>query len=370
MGDLFANDEAIGQVRPPTDNLFLAAFPDRETAGRLLELANVLKSEHGLQGRPLLPERFHVTLHHLGIFSGIPQHVVDAASRAASSLVSTPAFDVYFDRVVSFRARDQKPLVLVGEDGVAPLLDFHRRLETALGRCGIKPETRFKPHVTLLYDRTGIPETTVERLGWTVDEIVLVHSLVGKTRHIPLARWSLGLPIAPVAPQETTFSETDLAWMQRALSLAGQAGRALDEVPVGAVVVGPDGEPLAEASNLNSDRSDPCAHAELLAITAAGQRLDSSRLTGCTLYVTLEPCAMCAMAMVHARIDRLVYAARSPKTGAAGSVFDLLADPRHNHRVAVQGGLLAEEAGNQLSDYFRGKRSRKTDRNGPNGQDR
>ncbi len=369
MGDLFANDDAIEQVRAPIHRLFLAAFPDPGTAGRLLTLANSLKTEHGLQGKPLLPERFHVTLHHLGDFSGIPQKVVDAASRAASSLVSTAPFEVSFDRVVTFRARDQKPLVLVGDEGVAPLLDFHRRLETVLARFGIKPETRFKPHLTLLYDRQGIPETTVERLGWTVNEIVLVHSLLGQTKHVPLARWSLGLPIAPVTSPETTFSETDLGWMQRALSLAGQAGMALDEVPVGAVVVGPDGEKLAEASNLNGDRSDPCAHAEMLAITAAAQRLDNSRLTGCTLYVTLEPCAMCAMAMVHARIERLVYAARAPKTGAAGSVFDLLADRSHNHLVTVQGGLLAEEAGNQLSSYFKEKRSQKVDRNGGNSQD-
>lgn len=360
MGDLFVNNDALERVRAPTDRLFLAAFPDPETADRLLVLANTLKAQHGLQGRPLLPERFHVTLHHLGDFAGIPQSVVDAASRAASSLVSTPAFDVTFDRVVSFRARDQKPLVLVGDEGVVPLMDFHRRLEAALVKSGIKPETRFKPHVTLLYDRNGIPETAVSPLGWTVNEIVLVHSLLGQTRHVALARWSLGLPIAAASAEAIPFNAVDHGWMQRALSLAEQAGTTLDEVPVGAVVVGPDGALLAEANNLNGDRSDPCAHAELLAISAAAQRLGSSRLTGCTLYVTLEPCAMCAMAMVHARIDRLVYAARAPKTGAAGSVFDLIDDPRHNHKIDVQGGLLAEEAGTQLSGYFKGKRGRKT----------
>ena len=90
----------------------------------------------------------------------------------------------------------------------------------------------------------------------------------------------------------------------------------------------------------------------------AGQRLGNHRLAGATLYVTLEPCAMCAMAMVHARIARVVFGAADPKTGAAGSVFDLLADPRHNHRVAVQGGLLGEEAGQRLTSYFRRKRGR------------
>ena len=88
------------------------------------------------------------------------------------------------------------------------------------------------------------------------------------------------------------------------------------------------------------------------------QALGNHRLLGSTLYVTLEPCAMCAMAMVHARVARVVYAASDPKTGACGSVFDLLADPRHNHRIEVQGGLLSAEAGTRLTDYFRGKRAR------------
>jgi len=360
MGDLFANDEVVNQIQVPTDRLFLAAFPDPETADRLLALANALKTQHGLQSL-LLSERHYVTLYHLGDFDGIPQNAVDAASRAASSLVSTPAFNVYFDRVVSFRARELKPLAMVGDEGVAPLLDFHRRLEAALVRYGIKPETRFKPHVTLLHDSNGIAETAVEPIGWTVNEVVLVHSRLGRTQSIPLARWSLGLSITDIAAPEPTFNEADVGWMQRALLLAGQAGNALDEVPIGAVLVGPHGQLLAEASNLNSYQSDPCAHAEMIAMSAAGRQLGSKRLSSCTLYVTLEPCAMCAMAMVHARIGRLVYAARSPKTGAAGSVFDLLADPRHNHRVDVQGGLMAEEAGNQLSDFFKGKRSRKMD---------
>ena len=90
----------------------------------------------------------------------------------------------------------------------------------------------------------------------------------------------------------------------------------------------------------------------------AGQGLGNHRLLGCTLYVTLEPCAMCAMAMVHARVGRVVYAATDPKTGAAGSVFDLLADPRHNHRVVVDGGLFGDEAGAKLTAYFRAKRGK------------
>ena len=154
------------------------------------------------------------------------------------------------------------------------------------------------------------------------------------------------------------FSEADHAWMQQALALADRAQHEDDEIPVGALLVGADGELLAEGWNRNISESDPSAHAEIVAMRKAGQALGNHRLLGSTLYVTLEPCAMCAMAMVHARVARVVYAATDPKTGACGSVFDLLADPRHNHRVQVQGGLLAEEAGARLTQYFRGKRGR------------
>ena len=150
----------------------------------------------------------------------------------------------------------------------------------------------------------------------------------------------------------------DAAWMRHALELGEQAAREEDEIPVGAVIVGPDGALLAEGWNRNIGEHDPSAHAEIVAMRAAGRVLGNHRLVGCTLYVTLEPCAMCAMAAVHARLARVVYGAADPKTGAAGSVFDLLADPRHNHRVAVQGGVLADEAGQRLTAYFRGKRGK------------
>jgi len=152
------------------------------------------------------------------------------------------------------------------------------------------------------------------------------------------------------------FSEADVDWMRQALALADRAQHEDDEIPVGALLVGADGQLLAEGWNRNISESDPSAHAEIVAMRKAGQALGNHRLLGSTLYVTLEPCAMCAMAMVHARVARVVYAASDPKTGACGSVFDLLADPRHNHRIEVQGGLLAQEAGSRLSDYFRAKR--------------
>ena len=153
-------------------------------------------------------------------------------------------------------------------------------------------------------------------------------------------------------------SAIDEHWMREALRLAELARDQDDEVPVGAVLVSAAGELIAEGSNRNISEHDPSAHAEIVAMRAAGTRLGNHRLVGSTLYVTLEPCAMCAMALVHARVARLVYAASDPKTGACGSVFDLVADPRHNHRVQVQGGVLGEEAGRRLSNYFRAKRGR------------
>jgi len=150
----------------------------------------------------------------------------------------------------------------------------------------------------------------------------------------------------------------DETWMRHALALADQAAREDDEIPVGAVLVSADGELLGEGWNRNLAEHDPSAHAEIVAMRAAGRRLGNHRLLGSTLYVTLEPCAMCAMALVHARVARLVYAAADPKTGACGSVFDLLADPRHNHRVEVMGGVLADDAGRRLSNYFRAKRGK------------
>lgn len=156
----------------------------------------------------------------------------------------------------------------------------------------------------------------------------------------------------------THFLDPDEMWMRHALVLADRAQREDDEIPVGAVIIDAGGNLVGEGWNRNITEHDPSAHAEIVAMRAAGKACGNHRLLGCTLYVTLEPCAMCAMAMVHARIARVVYAAADPKTGAAGSVFDLLADPRHNHRVDVRGGVLAEEAGSRLTAYFRRKRGK------------
>ena len=147
----------------------------------------------------------------------------------------------------------------------------------------------------------------------------------------------------------------DTGFMRRALAQAAEA-QAAGEVPVGAVVVR-DGQVIAEAHNQPVSRHDPSAHAEVLALRAAAQALGNYRLDGCELYVTLEPCAMCAGAIMHARIDRVVYGAPDPKTGAAGSVVDLFAQPRLNHHTHVQGGVLAEESGTQLAAFFAQRRA-------------
>lgn len=153
----------------------------------------------------------------------------------------------------------------------------------------------------------------------------------------------------------TPFSPEDGARMRRALELAIHARDADDEVPVGAVLV-LDGEIVGEGWNRNITLNDPSAHAEIGALRDAGQRLANHRIPGSTLYVTLEPCAMCAMALVHARVARVVYGASDPRTGAAGSVFDTLVSDRHNHRIEVQGGLLAVESAELLRDFFKARR--------------
>jgi len=147
----------------------------------------------------------------------------------------------------------------------------------------------------------------------------------------------------------------DEDFMRAALQQARQAGLA-GEVPVGAVVV-KDGEIVGVGSNAPIGRHDPSAHAEMLALRDAAQRVGNYRLVGCELYVTLEPCLMCAGAMFHARIARVVYGARDPKTGAAGSVLDLFAEQRLNHHASVLGGVLADECGNILSRFFAARRA-------------
>lgn len=155
------------------------------------------------------------------------------------------------------------------------------------------------------------------------------------------------------------MSIPDEHWMERALELAAHA-EAEGEVPVGAVVM-LDGEIVGEGWNRPIASRDPSAHAEVLALRAAATRLQNYRLPRATLYVTLEPCPMCAGAMVHARVARVVYGAADPQAGAAGSVYNLLQAPTLNHRAQVRGGVLAERCAERLRAFFRVRRSAATD---------
>jgi len=150
----------------------------------------------------------------------------------------------------------------------------------------------------------------------------------------------------------------DERFMGEALALA-RAAQARGEVPVGAVVV-KDGEIVGRGGNAPIETADPTAHAEIAALRDAGRRLGNYRLAGCDLYVTIEPCAMCAGAILHARIARVLFGARDPKTGACGSVVDLFAEPRLNHHATVTGGVLAAEAGALLSAFFSARRESST----------
>lgn len=146
----------------------------------------------------------------------------------------------------------------------------------------------------------------------------------------------------------------DMTFMQIALSLAEEAGKN-GEVPVGAIVV-KDGIVIGRGSNAPITQHDPSAHAEIQAMRDAAKQLGNYRLVDCTLYVTLEPCAMCAGAIQHARIARLVFGASDPKTGACGSVVNLMAEEKLNHHTEVTGGILATECGGLLSQFFASRR--------------
>lgn len=148
----------------------------------------------------------------------------------------------------------------------------------------------------------------------------------------------------------------DATWMAEALAEARKAA-AEGEVPIGAVVV-VDGRIVGRGRNARETRRDPTAHAELLALQEAARTLQRWRMTGATVYATLEPCPMCAGALVNARVDRLVYAVPDPKAGAAGTLFDVARDPRLNHRVEVVNGVMAEECGELLSSFFRSRRGK------------
>ncbi|MBU3607482.1 tRNA adenosine(34) deaminase TadA [Polynucleobacter nymphae] len=149
-------------------------------------------------------------------------------------------------------------------------------------------------------------------------------------------------------------AELDREFMEQALEQAGLAALA-GEVPVGAVIVR-NGEVISKAFNQPISNHDPSAHAEMLALRHAALSAENYRLPGATLYVTLEPCIMCAGAMLHARVDRIVYGAADPKTGAAGSVLDVFSSKQINHQTVIEGGMMAQECGQLLRDFFKERR--------------
>jgi tRNA(adenine34) deaminase len=151
------------------------------------------------------------------------------------------------------------------------------------------------------------------------------------------------------------MQRTDEIWMQRALEQAA-AAQAAGEVPVGAVIV-KDGELIASGQNRNLRDHDPSAHAEMVALRAAGTAFGNHRLEGCEMFVTIEPCAMCAGALVHARLKRLVYGAKDPKAGAVDSVMQVVNHPSLNHRIEVTRGVLEDRCSAVLRDFFRIRRS-------------
>ena len=155
-----------------------------------------------------------------------------------------------------------------------------------------------------------------------------------------------------------SFSPEDQEFMELALEEAREAA-SLGDVPIGSVIVH-KGDIVVRSHNLREALQDPTAHAEILALREAARKLDRWRLTGTTMYVTMEPCAMCAGALVLARIDRLVYGCWDPKAGACGSVFEIVRDPRMNHRMEVHAGLLEEECRSVLQEFFTNRRN--TDR--------
>jgi len=177
----------------PSDRLFFAVMPDAATAQRIAALAQRLRGELGLRGQPRPTAHFHITLHHLGDYVGLPADVL-AQARAAAAGVAQAGFDVIFDHVASFNAKRKLPLVLRGQEpALAELVQLQQALGQRMATCGLgrRVEKLFVPHLTLLYDDRSIAPQVIEPLRWRVDELLLVHSLLGRTEHRVLGRWPL-----------------------------------------------------------------------------------------------------------------------------------------------------------------------------------
>ena len=178
----------------PTDRLFLGIFPDQQAAADIVAMAGDYRARHGLTGKPLSADRLHVTLFHLGDWVGVPADIVAKAS-AAMTRVASPAFEVAFDHAGSFdNRRSANPLVLTASQNNQALLALHDELAMHLSRAALGQWTKssFQPHVTLAYDKRVIPIEPVMPVKWRVGAVVLIHSLLGQTRHIRLAQHALG----------------------------------------------------------------------------------------------------------------------------------------------------------------------------------
>ena len=164
-------------------------------------------------------------------------------------------------------------------------------------------------------------------------------------------------PRREVDPLPAVLSENEITRLMREALAEADAAGAAGDVPVGCVIVGPDADVIARGRNRREVDGDPLAHAEVVAMREAAKATAEWRLVGCTLVVTLEPCPMCAGAIVNARLPRVIYGCRDPKAGAAGSVMNLLEDERLNHRANVSGGVLADECADRLRAFFRAQRA-------------
>jgi RNA 2',3'-cyclic 3'-phosphodiesterase len=183
----------------PTDRLFFALFPSEEAIPQIVKTSQQLRDAHGLTGKSLSNDRLHVTLHHVGDYAGgLPDGLVETAQDAASKLVIS-SFDVTLDRAMSFAGSPRnKPFVLRGNEGraggLAALMAFQKSFYLVMCRAGLqgpKANAKFAPHVTLMYDPQAVPEQAVEPIRWRAQDFVLVHSLLGQTKHIHLGRWPL-----------------------------------------------------------------------------------------------------------------------------------------------------------------------------------
>ncbi|UAL08643.1 2'-5' RNA ligase family protein [Caulobacter segnis] len=175
----------------PTDRLMFLLYPDPATAEAIAREARRLKDALGLRGQPLLTDRFHITLHHLGDYVSLPGDMVRKGEAAGQALAAAP-FEVVFDKAVSFANRPgNNPFTLQGGEGVSALIAFQQALGLKMAGVGLKPDKQFVPHITLLYDGQVVPAQAIAPIRWTVNRFVLVQSKLGQTRHIVLKAWDL-----------------------------------------------------------------------------------------------------------------------------------------------------------------------------------